>query len=69
MTEREQKIFKLREETGCSLSSCVQAFDYAETHNVLPISFLKAKFVGIATPKWTFDERVKYFDELERKRK
>ena len=52
--------------TGCPMSLCNAAFLYARDHDdCTPIGFLKAKCNAVATPKMTFEERVRMFSRGE----
>jgi len=58
-------IQELREQTGCGMMMCKQAFDYAKGDDRRAIAYLKAKTYAVSTPKLTFDERVKLFFDNE----
>ena len=64
MATKEQ-IIKLKTETGCSLSMCRQAFEYAEAHpDCTPLGYLYAKTCPVYI-KGTFDYRVRSFSRRE----
>lgn len=58
-------INELREKSGCGLTLCKQAIDYAKGDEKVALAYLKAKTLAVATPKITFNERVKLFIEKE----
>lgn len=58
-------INELREKTGCGLLDCKKALDYAKGNENIAIAYIKAKTLAVATPKLTFDERVKLFMESD----
>lgn len=59
-------VRELAARTGCSLNLCNTAVLYAKDHDgCTAIGFLKAKCIAVATPNKTFEERVRYFSEME----
>lgn len=58
------EIKALRDKTYCSLRTCKQAFDYAETHEgCTPEGYLRAIHNAVATKGMTFEERVRKFSK------
>jgi translation elongation factor EF-Ts len=55
------EIKKLHDKTGCDIMTCKKAVEYANGDEKLMLAYLKAKFIAVATPKMTFDERVRRF--------
>lgn len=61
MTKKED-IKKLREQTGCSLRDCKEAFEYAESHKgCTPLGYLKAKTLAVRIEP--FEKKVRVFSE------
>ena len=58
-------IKKLREQTGCSLKDCKEAFEYAESHEgCTPLGYLKAKTLAVNIQP--FEKKVMAFSIMER---
>lgn len=51
----------LRRKTGCPTQLCSLACDYAKGDDKVAMAYVKAKTLAVATPKSSFDERVKSF--------
>lgn len=59
-----EDIKKLREQTGCSLRDCKEAFEYAESHSgCTPLGYLKAKTLAVNIQP--FEKKVKAFSAME----
>ena len=57
-----EDIKKLREQTGCSLKDCKEAFEYAESHEgCTPLGYLKAKMLAVKIE--SFGEKVRVFSK------
>jgi hypothetical protein len=57
-----EDIKKLREQTGCSLRDCKEAFEYAESHKgCTPLGYLKAKTLAVRIEP--FERKVRVFSE------
>ena len=57
-----EDIKKLREDTGCSLRDCKEAFEYAESHEgCTPLGYLKAKTLAVNIQP--FEEKVRMFSK------
>lgn len=57
-----EDIKKLRENTGCSLKDCKEAFEYAESHDgCTPLGYLKAKCFAVRIEP--FEEKVRVFSK------
>ncbi len=60
-----ENIKKLREQTGCSLKDCKEAFEYAESHKgCTPLGYLKAKTFAVNIQP--FERKVMAFSAMER---
>ena len=60
-----EDIKKLRENTGCSLKDCKEAFEYAESHEgCTPLGYLKAKTLAVNIQP--FEAKVRAFSSMER---
>lgn len=60
-----EQILNLSKETGCSISMCKEAVEYANKHKGstnMAVAYLKAKTLAVKT-HCSFDERVKRFME------
>lgn len=59
-----EDIKNLREQTGCSLKDCKEAFEYAEIHeNCTPLGYLKAKTLAVKIEP--FEKKVKVFSIID----
>ena len=57
-----EDIKELREQTGCSLRDCKEAFEYAESHKgCTPLGYLKAKCFAVKIEP--FERKVRLFSE------
>ena len=57
-----QEINKLRQVTGCSMSLCYDAIEYAESHEgCTPLGYLKAKTLAVKIEP--FEEKVRMFSK------
>ena len=57
-----EDIKKLKEQTGCSLRDCKEAFEYAESHKeCTPLGYLKAKTLAVKIEP--FGEKVRRFSK------
>lgn len=60
-----EDIKKLREQTGCPLRDCKEAFEYAESHEgCTPLGYLKAKTFAVNIQP--FERKVRAFSAMER---
>ena len=60
-------VNRLHNETGCGLLECRKAIEYAKSHDgCTPLGYLKAKGIAVATPRYTFEERVRWFSTERR---
>lgn len=60
-----ENIKKLREQTGCSLRDCKEAFEYAKSHEgCTPLGYLKAKTLAVNIQP--FERKVMAFSAMER---
>ena len=59
-------IKELREKTGVGMMFCRKAIEYSNGNEKIAMAYIKAKTLAIATPKLTFDERVKIFIEKDK---
>jgi len=68
-TKESNEIIQLSDKTGFGIPECQKAMDFCKEHpDCLPIAYLKAKVFGPPTPNLTWEQRVKYFSESERKK-
>lgn len=57
-----EDIKKLREQTGCSLKDCKEAFKYAKSHKgCTPFGYLKAKTLAVKIEP--FEKKVRMFSK------
>lgn len=65
--EKRINIKTLREKTGCSLFYCKKAIEFCQKYpECNEIGYLKAVSLALATPKFNFLERVRYFSQYEK---
>ena len=57
-------VKKLHEMTGVGSHDCRKAIEYCKAHpDCTPMGYLRAKAFAVATPKLSFYERVRLFDD------
>ncbi|MBU2703605.1 translation elongation factor EF-Ts [Sporomusaceae bacterium BoRhaA] len=56
-----EMIRALRNKVGSGMMDCKKALEYSKGDFDLAIAYLEAKSLAVATPRATFDERVKMF--------